>query len=459
VSSAILTSDRPAALWPQNWGKLANQVLGLPLIWVVAAVAVRVALAPLQHTWDSQTWFNVMAELGSHANPVAAIQAPFDTAQRMTDLARAAQEPYYEYWAYPPGMLFVWWPLARLWTLLAVPLTVHFAFPNTFTAAAMPPLLSVLMKLPVMTADLVSAALLARMGHPTLARWFLFNPYVLLVSLWTFDGVMLALLLGGLFAAEQRRWGLSGALMGVGTVVKFVPALVVPAAVLWALRVSPRPLRSAFAAGAAALGTFVALCLPWRDGVLYTLGFHGGRVGGGMSWQGIWAAMPWIDPLRDVTAIRLSMSGQIGMLTLSGAMIVALLVIWWRRLGLLESALVLLLAYLVGSKLVNEVYALPAMAVAALIACRRGMQRWALVSCLWVIPLLFAVVNVPIWGFAVAPAEALGWLTAEQVRYFHDGYLVTYQQLAPALVAAGAAFQLMCMWGIAATARLRPETA
>jgi hypothetical protein len=282
---------------------------------------------------------------------------------------------------------------------------------------------------------------------------------VLLVSLWTFDGVMVALLLGGLLAAERRQWTLSGVLLGLGTVVKFVPAFAVVAVVLWALRLAERPVWSAFKAGAAALATFVALCLPWKDGVLYALGFHGGRVGGGMSWQGVWSAIPWLDQLRDTTDIRFSLSPQIGTLTLSGAIIIAVFLLWWRQLGLLESTLVLLLAYLIGSKLVNEVYALPALAVAALIACRRGMKSWALVAFLWVIPLLFAMVNVPIWGFAVSPAEALGWLTAQQVRDFHDGYLVTYQQLAPALAVAGATFQLMCMWGVAQTLRLKPAAA
>src|SRR5579872_985852 len=86
---------------------------------ILLAIGLRVLLSPLQHTWDSQTWLNTAALLGSDPNPFHAIAAPFEMTRRLTDLARGSGESqFFEYWAYPPGMLIVWWPLARLWTLL-----------------------------------------------------------------------------------------------------------------------------------------------------------------------------------------------------------------------------------------------------------------------------------------------------------------------------------------------------
>jgi hypothetical protein len=111
-------------------------------------------------------------------------------------------------------------------------------------------------------------------------------------------------------------------------------------------------------------------------------------------------------------------------------------------------SLVMLLAYLAGSKLVNEVYALPAVALAAVVlgtSQSTSMER--LLVFLWLTPLLFALVNVPAWGFVVAPAELLGLADSRAVRLFDAGYVLTYQSLAPVLAVVGAAFQVGCLVG------------
>ena len=68
---------------------------------------------------------------------------------------------------------------------------------------------------------------------------------------------------------------------------------------------------------------FGAVCVPWRDGVLYVLQFHAARVGGGMSWQAVWSAFTWIDTFADLSAVRLFLSAQIGTLTLTGCLLIA----------------------------------------------------------------------------------------------------------------------------------------
>src|SRR5438552_11941545 len=97
---------------------------------------------------------NVMAELGREPNPVAALNLPYESMREMSDVARgSSQAQYYEAWAYPPAMLYVWWPIARLWNVAAGPLDERYAAQGVFTARPVPPVLSILMKLPNIAAD------------------------------------------------------------------------------------------------------------------------------------------------------------------------------------------------------------------------------------------------------------------------------------------------------------------
>ncbi|HUZ78822.1 MAG TPA: hypothetical protein VMV93_14675 [Chloroflexota bacterium] len=429
-----------------------SAALGGSIGWsaLLGAIALRILLSPLQHTWDSQTWWNALAQMGADPNPLTAIAHPYQSMRAMSDLAAGlGRELYYEYWAYPPGMLMLWWPLARLWTLAAGPMIPHFAIPDTFTAAPFPPLLSFLMKVPAIAADVITAGLLARLAGRTTARWYLFNPYVLLVCLWTFDPVMMPLLLGGLLAAERGRWTLSGMLLGLGGAVKFVPLLFLAPVCLWAMRRSRTRWRSAvFAAGGGAVA-FAVVCLPWWNGVQFALAFQAGRAGGSMSWQSIWNALGWWQPLADFRTVHLSLSAGIGDLTLSGALLVTLWLTWLRQLDLWDMSLALMLAYLAGSKLVNEVYPLPALALAAICLARGASPaRQRLVLALWVTPLVFALINVPFWGFVVSPAEALGLVSANGAWTYYQGYAQTYQYLSPALAGIGVTFQGACVYGI-----------
>jgi hypothetical protein len=307
-------------------------------------------------------------------------------------------------------------------------------------------LLSLGFKLPIIAGDLVCGLLLARLGTPTLARKYLLNPYVLLVGLWTFDPLMLAFLLAGLVAARKERWAAAGALLGVGAAIKFVPALLVPAVCLWALRRSATPLRSAVVAAGSAAATFAAICLPWASGMQYVLGFQASRVGSGMGWQSVWTAIGWLDPLRDLGPVQLFASPQIGVLTLGAALLITTWLAWLRGLDLIEMSLAIMLAYLAGSKLVNEVYVLPALALAWLVfASRPSAATRAVTRLLWLSPLLFAAVNVPIWGFFIAPAQALGLMSLNDAQQYFQGYSLTYQLLAPILAAWGLLFQVLCI--------------
>jgi hypothetical protein len=441
-------SAYPLGAWCAEWWQRIALAIGWR--WLAGAILIRVVLSPLQHTWDSQTWLDVASELGRDANPLTAVAAVFEHTRELSDLVRGAGlRSYYEYWAYPPMMLLAWWPIARVWSIVVGPVPFVVAAPDAFVASSFPPLLALGLKVPTILGDIVAGLILARLTHRSVGRWYLFNPYVLLVGVWSFDGIMTAFVLAALWAAERHRWVLAGTLLGLGATVKFVPALLVACVMYSALHVAAKPIRSAGKVGLAAIGTIALVCAPWLDGVGYVLDFHSARPGGGMSWQNVWGTVAWRYPHFDLAPILLYGSPQLGMLTLSGALLVAMWLVWWRQLDVVSGSLVLLLAYLTGSKLVNEVYSLPALAAAAVIAWRRPtvgqteLRRW-----LWVVPLAFAAVNVPAWGFLVAPGISAGLFTPEDVRTFYAGYVGTYDALSPVLSLSGILFQVLCIWGV-----------
>ncbi len=433
--------------------RLARQIengFRLP-VWVLGvALGLRLLLAPLNHTWDSQTWVNVMAQLGGEPDPLRALTLPYESMRRMSDVVRGGgQAQYYEGWAYPPGMLYLWWPLARTWDSVAGPLPETYAGPGVFTARPLPILLSILMKIPVIAADFVVAALLARWTSEAVARWYLLNPYVLLVGLWTFDSVSVAFLLGGLWAAQNRRWTLAGALLGGGALVKFTPAFLAPAVGLWALQQGRAATGNAIRLALGGAVVVALLCWPVWEGLRYVVEFHAARPGGGMSWQNVLSAFAWNDPVRNLGLERSFLFPAWSALLFPLALLVACLASWLRRLDLFEGTLVLALTFLAASKLVNEVYPLTALALAVIVVFRRPSPslRW-LVHLLWVMPLVFAMVNVPIWGFLLPPAEALGLVSLDDLRQFRVGYVLTYQHLSAAFVVVGVVFQAVCAWGV-----------
>jgi hypothetical protein len=156
-----------------------------------------------------------------------------------------------------------------------------------------------------------------------------------------------------------------------------------------------------------------------------------------------------MDPFANLGVVYGYLSAAIGVLTLGTALVLSTWLAWIRGLDLARMCLVVVLAYLAGSKLVNEAYALPAVALAALVLGTASSVSGArLLLFLWLAPLLFAMVNVPAWGFLLAPAEIMGVTDLPTARLFERGYILTYQYLAPVLALAGAAFQVGCVVGI-----------
>jgi glycosyltransferase involved in cell wall biosynthesis len=422
------------------------------LLWTVGllALALRLVLLPIGHWWDLTVDYNVFIDLAHN-------HSPYDTMQYLSHIARAAGwDNNYEYYAYPPVPLYFYYPLAKLFALLHPSATYFIPVSGTFAMPNLPWDFYLWLKLPIWIADFLLAAVLARMSGTIRGfRDYLLNPYVLLVSgAWTFDAVMVLGLVLGVYFLQRRRFVNSGLALAFGTMVKFIPAIAVPTMVLYLVK-KKRPVREI----ALFLGAYVAGCVvllgPFAQGVLYVLGFHSNRVGGGMNWQMFWRLGLFFPPGARLDPMSLAI-GAFGTPTL----IIALLLAYWygftsESMRLNRMILVTLLAFMIGSKLVNEQYALVIFPFAFLEARQvGGAWRW-LYRLLWIVPLAFAIVRVPLDRFlwllyhtvlgSRADSIAVTGKTGLEFPFFpwYNGY----QQEAFILI-LGVAFTVLCIVAI-----------
>jgi hypothetical protein len=429
---------------------------------VVASLALRLLLLPLSHTWDAQSWVNVFSELGTSASPIEGVQRPYETMRELSLLTQAAgrHSDYYQYWAYPPLMLYVYWPLAHLFALFGGELRTVFPVQPAFFAPAVPLGLQALIRLPVIVADIASLFLLRALGvRVAELRWYAFNPLVLLVGVWTFDSVMVAFLLLGLVFATRRRWMFAGVALALGTATKFVPLVALPAVLfgIAACEVPPKRRMQLAVSTCLVCGvTFGLLCWPVFDGLLYVLRFHAQRFGAGLSLAQVW--ITWAQQLPNVDwqpRWQLYASIEFGGLQLPLALLAAAYLLTRARVSIAGAFLVLVLAFLVGSKVVNEPYALAPVALCTVVLAQRPSR--ALRECrtlLWIVPFAYAIVNTPLWAFFfsllqnVAPgttASIPAW--ADAFRFFRG-----YPEASVAYAALGMAFCLIAalsMWFVA----------
>lgn len=367
------------------------------LLWVfgLAAVAFRLVLLPLNHWWDITTFYNVFIDLAHNVSP-------YDTLGHLTHVTQSAGwADAYEYYAYPPVSLYLYWPLAHLFAWLHPAATYFIPLPGATTLPSLPIDFYVLYKLPMWIADFLIATLLARMSG-TIRGWrdYLLNPYVLLVSAaWTFDAVMVLGLVAGVYWLQRGKLWQSGLALAFGTMVKFIPVIAVPTCMLYMLK-RRRPLRE-IVLFLGAYAVFCALFLgPFLRGTLDVLAFHGARIGGGMNWQQIWVVWDSLPVLKNLPLHPVQLAvGSLGTPTLVICLLIAYSIAYTGDLTFNRMIIVTLLAFFLGSKLVNEQYALVIMPF-AFIEARRERNAWTwLYRLLWIVPLLFAIMRVPVDRF------------------------------------------------------------
>ncbi len=370
-------------------------VRGRRLLWMIGLLALllRVLLLPLGHWWDLTIDYNVFIDLIKN-------HSPYDTFTYLSHIARASGwDTVYEYYAYPPVPLYIYFPLAKLYGLLHPQADYFIAVSGSYAVPNLSLDFFFLLKAPIWIADFLIAALLARMSGTIRGfRDYLLNPYVLLISgAWTFDAIMVLGLVAGVYAIYRGKMVHAGIALAFGTMVKFFPAIAVPTVLIYLIK-KKRPFKEIVLF----LASYGVACLiflgPYLQGVLTVLGFHGTRPGGGMNWQFLWTAgdlFPFSDYLRPV----LDTLSVFGTPTLAITMLLAYWYIWWAEMTLNRMIIVTLLGFFIGSKLINEQYALLIIPFAWLEAYRlQGAWRW-IYRLFWMIPLAFAIVHVPIDRF------------------------------------------------------------
>lgn len=363
-------------------------------------------LLPLSHTWDGQTWLNTFAQLAGPGSFLEALQRPYEVVREQTLLTAAAghHTDFYEGWAYPPLMLYVYYPLAKLFTALGGDAQAIYPVQPTFYVSTLPLPLEGLIRLPNLIADMACLFVLHKLGVSDRGlRWYAFNPLVLLVGLWTFDSAMLLWLLLAIVFAEQSRWDLAGVALGLGAATKFVPVVALPAFGL-ALLAADSSAQTRLMALGRLLGSFVLtaalLVAPVWRGLADVLLFHSSRFSSGLTIQQFWRT--WAAELPNTDwqpRWQLYASTLTGNLLLPLALLVACALIAWRPLDIRSSTLIMVLAFLVGSKLVNEPYALtPVALMTALFAVRPNVALLGCRTLLWTVALAYAAIQVPIWS-------------------------------------------------------------
>ncbi len=368
---------------------------GRRLLWTIGllALALRIILIPIGHAWDLTIDYDMFIDLARN-------HSPYDTFNFLAHIAQSAEwDHVYEYYAYPPVPLYLYYPLAKIFILLH-PHATYF-FPQSFSYAA-PPLpldFFVLFKLPIWIADFLIAALLARMtGLVRTARDYLLNPYVLLISgAWTFDAIMVLGIVAGAYFIYKQKYAYAGIALAFGTMVKFFPILALPTFLIYMIK-KERHIKDILIF----LASYGIACLvflgPFLQGVLEVLSFHSGRMGGGITWQVIWSAWAFYPPNLDLNPLRLAI-GDFGTPILLIVLLLTYWYIWQREMTFNRMIITTLVGFFIGSKLINEQYVLMLFPFVLVEAQRlKGIWRW-FSRLFWIIPFTFAAIHVPIDRF------------------------------------------------------------
>jgi len=419
--------------------------------WILLGLAVRLVLVPFHHPWDLQTWYNMFVDL-------ARDRSPYETFRDLTYLTRAlwgevaitgkffdgVRASFYGYYAYPPLPLLLYYPLAKLYAAVH-PLAYRFVVEGAVAAHRIPASFGLVFKAPLFVADLGVALLLWRLAGERAARAFFLNPLVVLVSgAWMIDSLAAVFAVLGLLLARQGRHGPAGAALALGALAKWIPAVLWPAVGLWLLRRGAPP-RAHLAFHAAFLTVLAAGLLPFWDGIRLVAEFHAQRPGGNLTPHILLYVLaqfgvPHLDLAYHV------ISPLVGTVTLPAALLVAYVTIWRRALPLSTAAALVLIAFLLGSKTVNEPYVYLLLPILLWEAAERPTPaKTVLFRAVYALPLAFAIVGVPVLMFALPLYVHL--TTLDPVVGYTLSPVLPRQPHALALAVIALAFVGTLLWG------------
>ena len=401
------------------------------VLLLLLGLSVRLVMINFNHPLDLQTWNGVMVDLGHN-------RSPYDTMQELTYDARATYgvgwASYYLYYTYPPMTLFIYYPFAQVYRLLhPIPAELPFAPAGVDPYPQVPLLLNVLWKLPIILADIGIALLLFKMtkGSEKSMRMFLFNPFIIFISAWwMFDSIAVFFLLLATYLFERARYDLSAVVLSFGFLTKYFPVFALPIFCLeFIRRRSWKFLRYAAIFGAVS----GVILLPYLDGFTFGLEFQASRPPAGLT---PFASYPVFEELGLATGsaamqLKYIILPALGAFTLIVGMSLIYAYLSKRSISLRTKILLTFIVYLIVMKNVHEphVFVLIPFFILALHEGYSVKKLW-LYRLVWVLPLMFAIFNVPLTRFFYGFTLDEGILNLFRLPTFLEGVALSVLMIA-----------------------------
>jgi hypothetical protein len=189
---------------------------------------------------------------------------------------------------------------------------------------------------------------------------------------------------------------------------------------------------------------------PVWEGLWYVLRFHSARFAVGLSVQELWRT--WSLQLPNVDwqpRWQLYASAIAGNLALPLALLAGVWLILRRPMPFRSATLVLVLAFLAGSKLVNEPYVIAPVALLTVELARNPSRR--LRDCrllVWVLAFGYALINMPVWSLAFSTIQQLQPAARSSIEALASTYrtLTGYPEFAWPFALLAAAFTGVCIY-------------
>lgn len=342
-------------------------------------------------------------------------RSPYDTLRYLTESTRSryglawyetgkvlSTNPavFYEYYAYPPFLLILYYPLAKLYSLF-FSLQYSFAIPYTTTIYKVSPFFHLFFKTPIFLFDIGIAVLLYKMSSRKEMKSFLFNPYIILISAcWTFESIAVFFLLLSIYLIKTKRFITSSISLALGAVTKFYPLLALPVLNIYFLRQNIS-WKKILAYNIIFLSVCLLIILPFWDSFKFVLDFHSRRAGIGLSLHMILYLVAQFAK-SDAWLYYQVYSPTIGAFTLALGLLLSYYYLAKRHLSLNTMILFIFTAYLLFSKVVNEQYIFVLIPFLLLELHQRYSEKKEFIyKAIYSLPLAFAVINVPIYMFTL----------------------------------------------------------
>ena len=368
------------------------------VLLILLALGIRFALINLNHPLDLQTWHGLFVDLNQN-------NSPYVTFEKLTYEARATQgvgwSQYYMYFAYPPMLIPIYYPLAKLYGVFYPNDQVNFSIANVDPYPQVPLLLNFLFKLPIILADIGIALLLYKMtkGSEKSLISYLFNPLVIFVSAaWMFDSIAAFFLVLALYLFERKRYDFSAVALSFGFLTKIFPIFALPIfCIEFIRRRSWKFVRYALIFGAVA----ALVILPFWTGVKLSFEYQSARAPSGLtplSVQFVATALGAGESTLD--QLEFVILPAVGSFLLIAGMSLIYAYLSKKDISLRQKLLMTFIVYCIVSKNLHEPHILVLIPLCILELHERYSfdKKWQY-KLFWMLAFAYAIIGVPLTRF------------------------------------------------------------